>query len=907
APKLWSKINKYYKEFDLEHWGFLEEFIVLQKKSKAKGKSDVKSKISPDYTYIKDLVAGRPVLSHPMAAGGFRLRYGRSRVSGYSGQSVHPATMHILNDYLASATQLKVERPGKAAAYTVCDSIDGPIVKLKNGDVIFLETEELAIKYKKEVDKILFLGDFLISYGDFFDRAHPLIPPGYCQEFWILEFEEAIIKLFGTFDFEKINELINISSENLKKLFDDPLMSRISVKAAVDISKAFDIPFNPRYTFYWNTINLDQLKRLFLWFKNFDIRDEKIVLKNSVEKEILELIGVPHKLVSDEFVVLDKSMSMAFMVQTGISSSLDFVDLINLIDEQISNNQIKPLSIIKKHSFVKLRDKAGIFIGARMGRPEKAKMRKMVGSPHGLFPVGGEGGKFRSFQSALMGSKIKADFALFFCSHCNSESVFFVCEKCGGKTERRFFCETCGLTKGCDHNPKSFISKEINIKQIFDNLLKKLKTQIFPDLIKGVRGTFNPEHIPEHLIKAILRAKHSINVNKDGTTRFDASELAITHFKPCEVFVSVEKLQKLGYSKDIHGFPLESDSQILELKPQDVILPSCLVSPNEPADEILFRTSKFIDDLLINLYDLKPFYKLKSKDDLVGHYVVGLAPHTSAGILGRIIGFSRTQGFFAHPLFHAAMRRDVDGDESCLFLLLDAFLNFSQKYLPSSRGSTMDAPLVLTYFLNPTEVDDMAFHVDVAWKYPLNFYKAALKYKMPWEVNVDQVGDFLNTPLQYEGYGFTHSTSNINKGVLCSAYKTLPSMEDKLKGQMDLAEKIRAVDKTDVARLVIEKHFLKDIKGNLRKFSSQKFRCVNCNAKYRRPPLLGKCLECGGKIIFTVSEGSVVKYLEPSISLANKYNVSSYLKQTLELTKRRIEDVFGKDAEKQEALGKWFD
>jgi len=131
-------------------------------------------------------------------------------------------------------------------------------------------------------------------------------------------------------------------------------------------------------------------------------------------------------------------------------------------------------------------------------------------------------------------------------------------------------------------------------------------------------------------------------------------------------------------------------------------------------------------------------------------------------------------------------------------------------------------------------------------------------------------------------------------------------MEEKLKGQMDIAEKIRAVNTRDVARLVIEKHFIRDTKGNLRKFSMQQFRCVKCNEKFRRPPLVGKCTKCGGRIIFTISEGSVIKYLEPSISLAKKYNIPAYLKQSLELLKRRIEDVFGKEKEKQEGLGKWF-
>ena len=123
---------------------------------------------------------------------------------------------------------------------------------------------------------------------------------------------------------------------------------------------------------------------------------------------------------------------------------------------------------------------------------------------------------------------------------------------------------------------------------------------------------------------------------------------------------------------------------------------------------------------------------------------------------------------------------------------------------------------------------------------------------------------------------------------------------------MEIAEKIVAVEENDVARLVIEKHFIKDIKGNLRKFSQQQFRCVDCNMKFRRPPLIGKCTHCEGKLIFTISEGSVIKYLDHSISLGKKYHVAPYLMQTLEITKRRVEGVFGKDKEKQTGLKAWF-
>jgi len=123
---------------------------------------------------------------------------------------------------------------------------------------------------------------------------------------------------------------------------------------------------------------------------------------------------------------------------------------------------------------------------------------------------------------------------------------------------------------------------------------------------------------------------------------------------------------------------------------------------------------------------------------------------------------------------------------------------------------------------------------------------------------------------------------------------------------MDLVSKLRAVDKADVARLVIDRHFMRDIRGNMRKFSQQEFRCVSCNEKFRRPPLSGTCSKCKGKIIFTISHGSIIKYVAPALNLARDFNVPAYMKQNLELTKRYIESIFGKEKEKQEALGKFF-
>jgi len=904
APKLWKQLGAWGKDFGLDSWSFLEESLRIQKKAKA-GKSPTtpQQKITPDYTYIADLVAGRPVLGYPLRPGSFRLRYGRSRTGGLSAQSIHPATMFILNQYIATGTQLKTERPGKATSITCCDLIEGPIVKLVDGSVVQVQSLDAARKLHPLVKEILFLGDILVAYGDFFNRAHPLVPVGYCPEWWA---QEVGTVLNGNYD---LLLSCGFSKDRLHQLFAEPLLHVPSAQEALKIARVSKTPLHPAYTLYWNLLSHDELRRLLDWFDNAKVHTgeqgvQKIVLPNSEAKRLIELIGLPHSFVNNEFVVVDRDFALVLAVLLRLTEERPSTLARYIVQDK------SVVEIFNQFAPFVMRDKVGTFIGARMGRPEKAKQRELTGSPHALFPVGDEGGRLRSFQSALVAGKVTSDFPFFYCSSCQAETVLSVCEVCGSSTLRQWNCPKCGRqgNKTCSVHGENLANskRSIPIKHYFDCVIKQLGIREYPELIKGVRGTSNKEHIPEHLAKGILRARYDIHVYKDGTTRYDMTQLPLTHFKPCEIGTSVETLKALGYTKDIHGSELIASDQILELKPQDVILPSCDESPDEGADKILANVSRYVDDLLEFVYHLPRFYNIPSGYDLVGHLVVVLAPHTSAGIVGRIIGFSKTQGFFAHPLLHAATRRDCDGDEACVILLMDAFLNFSKKYLPQSRGSTMDTPLVLTSILIPGEVDDMVFDFDIAWRYPLELYEASLDYKMPWEVKIPQIKAYLGKPEQYEGLGFTHDITNLNDTVRCSAYKTLPSMEDKLRGQMDLAEKLRSVDASDVARLVIEKHFLKDIKGNLRKFSMQEFRCVNCNEKFRRPPLVGKCTKCNGKIIFTISEGSIAKYLEPTMSLAKKYNVSPYLQQTIELLRVRMEGVFGKQPDKQVGLGAWF-
>jgi DNA polymerase II large subunit len=200
ASKLNRNVEDWGEEFEMEQWLFLKDFLDLQKKIKAKTgnkkkKEDdnaEKPKILPNFKFIEDIVAGRPVFTFPMEKGGFRLRYGRNRTSGFASNSVSSQTMQILDDFIAVGTQLKIERPGKATVITPCDTIEPPIVRLNSGEVIRLSTDEMAREHTKEIDEIIHLGDILIGYGEFSENGHNLVPNGYCEEEWALELEEKV-------------------------------------------------------------------------------------------------------------------------------------------------------------------------------------------------------------------------------------------------------------------------------------------------------------------------------------------------------------------------------------------------------------------------------------------------------------------------------------------------------------------------------------------------------------------------------------------------------------------------------------------------------------------------------------------------------------------------------------------
>jgi DNA polymerase II large subunit len=849
----------------------IEGWEWLNKLGQKKADENIENE-KPTAQFMEEIIVGRPVFSFPNEEGGFRLRYGRSRTTGLAACGIHPATMIILNKFMNTGLQLRVELPGKSAAVCPVDSIESPVVKTKDGSVLRVDTEKDAWDVYDDVETILFNGDILFNAGDFIQFNHPLIPAGYDEEQWRYDLEYCISDI-GEKSIEEISELsINKISEILSNLVKAP-----TPEEALKLAK-LDVPLHPRYTFDWSKIkHQDLLSLRNILADQWENRISGITLSRK-DKNSLELLLVPHRVIKNRVYFED----LDIILEKCLGLDHRYV-------EALEDNNLDQVNIWAGFS---IREKAFVYVGARMGRPEKAKERKMNPYVHSLFPVGNAGGPQRDITRPRKGDKVKVELINLQCHECGYEATTPICANCGSKTIMERICPRCKIKIDSEICPVCNIETvgynwvELDLREKLEKARKYIGGQI-PSRIKCVKRLMNEKRIPEHLGKGILRARYDLSVFKDGTLRYDLTDIPLTHFKPREIGTSVEKLRELGYSYDINGEVLQGEDQILELLVQDIVLPM-------DCGDYLVKVTKFLDDELKDFYKMVPFYNKKTREELIGEIILGLAPHTSAAIVGRLIGWTKVRNCYAHPYWHAAKRRNCDGDEDAIMMTLDPLLNFSRSYLPEQSGGLMDAPLFIIPNLNPSEVDKESHNVDVIERYPPEFYKMSMRGGKPNEFGplVDTLGGRLGTPAQYTGFNYTHECSDINLGSHIGAYNELSTMLDKLESQLDLTKKLRAVDGQIVGLKILNSHFMKDIVGNLRAFTRQKFRCSKCNKKYRRPPIKGVCDRCGGPILQTVYKGGITKYLSPAKDLIEKYDLGEYYEDRIKLVEEEIDSLF---------------
>ena len=866
------KILKYVEELKLDGWDWLKSFV------QTKGGS---TEIKPSDKFMSDFLAGRPLFGLPMQSGGLRLRYGRSRLAGLATTAMHPVTMMAMAGFVICGTQMKYERPGKATVATPCDSIDGPYLQLNDGSarrfnseaelkvLAGLEPEDdwtvLPTQPEWPIRKVWDLGELLVPVGEFLENNHPLPPSPYVSE-W-----------------------------HTASLRDKGIAEPSNFLEAVEQAKVFDIPLEPRYVATgWQDLTPEETYELMKSF-TLSICGDKIIVPDSHKELVYRAnfdVDAEGCLGGDEsLLVLNLLSKMKTTIKINLSVYENGIDFLN----SLADYEIRPRTTLR--------------IGARMGKPEGSKHREMNPPVHGLWPVGFNSGSQRRIRDAAR----------------KNESVAVgirVCPKCDTQTWRGVCSgDASAPHEATETNFVGVIKQHLGTEDIWKECLETTHQATEPE-VKGSKGLRSAEKTPEDMLKAVLRHRNGTSAFRDGTIRFDMVDITMTHFRPDEIGLTAAQAVELGYDTDCKGNPVVSDDQIIELMPQDVVVAeNCVPS--------LIAAMRFTNDMLETMYNLEPFYEINEEmpqDSLVGQLIMGLAPHTSGAVLARIIGVAGVKGHYGHPFYHAAKRRNCDGDIDCIMLLTEGLLNFSRMFLPKSRGGRMDAPLTLTTRIVATEIDKEALNVDVLWNYPVEFYELTHSETPPRPKEALKAGIEIVETLTEAGerpvgqIGYTHETSDCAAGPRNNPYNTLDSMRRKTMEQFALGEMLESVDNTEQASKLIDRHLIRDMRGNLRAYGQQKVRCPKCGASYRRVPVSGKCRTvmetktdpftgeeiqtlCPGRLILTVTEGGVSKYDSLMQTLIEKYGCNDYIAGLYNQVSKWVAETFeSKELGKQQTL-----
>ena len=336
---------------------------------------------------MSEVITGRPVLSMNKKIGGFRLRYGRCYNTGFATIGIHPTVPILLNHAIVVGTQIKMDVPWKSFYIALVDSLEPPLVKLHNGSVLQITTLEKAVNIRLQVEKIIYLGDILISYGDFLENNAQLLPASYVEEIWARQLQ-SVLKSPLHCTPEKINErLIQLSKE--------PFTTFPTVEEAFEISRTFNIPLHPKYSFYWDSVNIEevlllreiidlQLQKLHYRQhpvnKILEIINSSFCLPNDNTrlKDILERLGVFHSLKNESRIIeIDNRDQIYSLIYRLFSESLILLPTILSKSEGLSDNRIRnSIELISKISGIKIKPKFASSIAVRVGRPEKVAERK---------------------------------------------------------------------------------------------------------------------------------------------------------------------------------------------------------------------------------------------------------------------------------------------------------------------------------------------------------------------------------------------------------------------------------------------------------------------------------------------------------------------------------------------------
>ncbi len=755
------------------------------------------------WAWLKSLSFVRPVhhIELPLSQHGkgvFKIRYGRAPNTGFGTVGVNPATMILLDGLIRPGSRLKLNVAPWHVIVVPVNTIDGPIVELKDGSIVEVKNLDDAFKIKERVAKILHLGDILISYNDLVSSNAKLKRAGFCSEWWQLL---LIRRLKENNNIRNVLRDMRLSEDYLNYIIQGKIIP--NDVQAVELSKKLGLPLHPYYTFNWDALSVDEylLLRRLLQSSKFTFHNDKLILRPAPEvKRLLKKLLIPC------------TSSSGFL---EINNATALLSCLNL-DANVDSEKIKWMNINDVIYFI-----SGITIMPRFVNNVSAslvvKKSKMSSLAHTVTPFD------VNDLATVNNGNLNAVLPIRICNRCNEITYKYQCPKCGSRTIKGYHCPKCGrytdstVCPYCNSKTESYDLFLVSIDE-YHKAVRNLGLGS-PSTLKPMKNSKGYEVIE----KGILRSFNEVLVGADGIIKIRLINAPLTQFKPKDVGIKVQTLKSLGYNYDVNGNPLENEEQVVKLLPYDVILP-------KQAGEILFRVTKFIDSELQNLYKLPQFYYISSPNELIGHLIVGFAPNSHIGIIGRIIGFTDSDVLYATPSWHLSKGRKCNGQEDYIALVLDIMLNYSSSYL-----GIKNYPFVINMNINEVKMVDE----------PITIYDAS------WtEENVNTVS--LSQDLAKYNVFMIHPGFLINPVGYIQKDENILSIIEKY---LNIVSKFEYVD-LEKSLTMLSAQLLPMLKKNLLLYLKSGFICVKCGSIYKRPPLSGACIKCDStlKPIFDVKE-----------------------------------------------------
>jgi len=769
-----NKLLKLARSLNLEGWSWLETLSFTR---------------SPRYIELPLSQYGK---------GGFKIRYGRAHNTGFGTVGVHPATMVLLNGLIKPGSHLKINIAPWHVIVVPVDTIDGPIVELKDGSIVEIKNLNDIFRLNEQIVRILHLGDILISYNDLVSFNAKLKRAGFCNEWWQLLLAR---RMQENNNVKNIIKILGYSNEILNDVIQGIIPNNIQ---AVEISKKLGLPLHPQYTFNWDALSVDdflQLRRL-LQSSKLTIQNDKLVLRSVPEiKRLFKKLLIPYNS-SNGF--LEVSNAIILLSCLNLDSDVNFEKIkwmnINDIIYSISGITIIPRFINNVNLSLII------------------KKQKMKSLGHTATPFNVDD------LATVNDNNINVELPIRICSICNEVTYKYQCPKCGSRTIKGYHCLKCGsytdsiICPQCGSKTETHDLFSINIEE-YHKAIRNIGLGA-PNVFKPIKDSKGYEVIE----KGILRAFNEVLASNDGIIKARLTNAPLTQFKPKDIDVDIKILKSLGYNHDVDGNPLENDEQAVNLLPYDVILPKYV-------GEIFLRITKFVDAELQKLYKLPQFYYISDLHELIGHLIIGFAPNSRIGIVGRIIGFTNSDVLYANPSWHLSKGRRCNGHEDYIALALDLVLNYSSSYLGLSNR-----PFIISTNIKEVKILDEPITIyDSAWTEE-HVSTISLSNKELTKYNKFMIHPpFLNNPV-------IHTPEDQNILSIIEKYLNIVPKLEYINAEKNL--------------LILSAQLLPILKKNLLLYLTSGFICTKCGSLYKRVPLSGVCTKCSSdlKPIFNIKE-----------------------------------------------------